>query len=85
MKKPNTKAGIETGYLVWYCIYMGRITREEQYRVLRSFSAEEKLDALDRESADLYELNPAYCVKRFIRSFLEKRNNDAERNSQTVD
>jgi hypothetical protein len=66
-------------------MYMGQLTREEQYRVLRSFSVEEKMDALERESADLYELNPAYCVKRFIRSFREKRNNDTERNSQTVD
>jgi hypothetical protein len=63
---------------------MGQLTRKTQSRLLQALSVEEKLDFLERESEDLYELNPAYCMNRFITSFQKKRKNDAERNSQTA-
>lgn len=53
-------------------------------RILQALSVEEKLDSHERESADLFELNPEYCINRFITSFQQKRKNDTKRNSQTA-
>ena len=69
---------------MWYIELMAQITREERSRVLQALSVEEKLDSLERESADLYELNPEYCINRFIISFQQKRKNETERDSQTA-
>ncbi|RKX79009.1 MAG: hypothetical protein DRP87_04710 [Spirochaetes bacterium] len=55
------------------------INREDQSKILKCATVEQKLDALKRKSRELLELNPESGIRYLIESFRRKNRNDQQR------